>query len=175
MGPESTRSAAARFFSSGAGAQLARACSAVRAGLISLVSACSGARHCPKPLWNTPSFIIDRSQESSGGRGPLRALAPRSRRWPSNLSRAPGLSEEPVALLRRFPLSFLGDRWRGDIDFGSASSCRGPAADEPSPCEVRKWRHWKKSGQCQASAHSLAALRRSPTSHANRSLLNVRL
>jgi len=90
----------------------------------------------PPPLWNTPSFIIDRSQESSGGRGPPRALAPRSRRWPPNLSRAPGLSEEPVASLRRFPLSFLGDRWRGDIDFGSASSCRGPAADEPSPCEV---------------------------------------
>jgi len=34
----------------------------------------------PPPLWNTPSFIIDRSQEFSGGRGLPRALAPRSRR-----------------------------------------------------------------------------------------------
>src|SRR3954464_10506118 len=108
----------------------------------------------PPSFRNTPSFIIDRPREFPGGRGPLRALASHSRRWPPNLSRAPGLSEEPVASLRRFPLTFLGDRWRGDIDFGSASSCRGPAADEPSPCEVRKWRHWKKSGQCQASAHS---------------------
>jgi hypothetical protein len=133
------------------GAQLARACSAVRAGLRFL----AGLRvlRCtllPPPLWNTPSFIIDRSQESSGGRGPPRALAPRSRRWPPNLSRAPGLSEEPVASLRRFPLSFLGDRWRGDIDLDQLRVV-GDAADERSPCEIRRGPHWKKSGQCQAS------------------------
>jgi hypothetical protein len=69
---------------------------------------------------DTPSFIIDRSRKFS-------AAAKRRTPWRLGLavgcraSRAlPVFPEEPVASLRRFPLSFLGDRWRGDIDLGSA-------------------------------------------------------
>src|SRR3981189_902410 len=66
---------------------------------------------------NTPWLIVDCSSEFSGRRGPAaRSSAPTIACPLPNLSRLPMLCEEPVGSFRRFPVSFLGDRWRGDID-----------------------------------------------------------
>jgi len=134
MGHESTLLLLPDFSARVCGRSISARLFSCRAGLISRRSARARPTLPPPHLWNTPSFIIDHPQEFSGGRGPPRG-APFSPLATEPIARS-RLSEEPVASLRRFPLSFLGDRWRGDIDFGSASSCRGPAADEPSPCEV---------------------------------------
>jgi hypothetical protein len=99
---------------------------------------------------NTPSLPVDCSSEFSGKRRPVaRSPAAPSLSAAEPLAVADAL-REPVGSFRRFPLSFLGDRWRGDIDLDQLRVV-GDAADERSPCEIRRGPHWKKSGQCQAS------------------------
>jgi hypothetical protein len=86
---------------------------------------------------NTPSLPLDCSSEFSGKRGPVaRSPAPPSLSATEPLVVADAL-REPVGSFRRFPLSFLGDRWRGDIDLDQLRVV-GDAADERSPCEVRR-------------------------------------
>lgn len=142
------------------GPQSVRSCSAVGAGSSSSANPRAPAQAA---AWSSGiplrcPLIARQNSQASADRRPLARSAIAVRYRPSRGCRC---FAGTGWFIRRFPVSFLGDRWRGDIDLDQLRVV-GDAADERSPCEVRRGPHWKKSGQCQASHNSSGGPKEEP-------------